>query len=123
MVKKILVVDDEVSIALICERVLIAEGHSVDTARNGIEGKERIEEKDYDLVILDIRTPLMDGEELYRCICENHPKLRDRVIFNTGAVLGGSTPEFLKKCSRPFIPKPFTPDELKEAVRKFFKSK
>jgi len=46
MEKNILVVDDEASIGQICKRVLNGEGYSVDTAKDGIEGKKRIEEKD-----------------------------------------------------------------------------
>jgi len=120
MVKKVLVVDDELPIAQICKRVLMEEEYSVDTAKDGIEGKEKIQKRDYDLIILDVRMPLMNGKELYRYICDNHPEMKYRVIFNTGSVLGGNTTEFLKKSGRPFMLKPFTPDELKNEVRKLF---
>ena len=59
----------------------------------------------------------MDGKQLYQCIQEKHPKLIDRVVFTTGDVIGGDTQSFLEQSGRPFLPKPFAPDELKTIVR------
>ena len=60
---KLLVVDDEVNQALLYEQELEDEGYEVDTANSGIEALEKIKEKPYDLVILDIGMPEMDGLE------------------------------------------------------------
>lgn len=117
-----MVMDDEAAIGQLCKRVLNKEGYIVDIARNGIEGKKKIEQNEYDLIILDVRAPLMDGEELYRYINKNYNEMCERVIFCTGAVLGGAIPTFLKESGRPFLPKPFTPDELRDLVRDFFKN-
>jgi len=76
-----------------------------------------IEEKQYDLCLFDIRTPRMSGEELYQWLQEKHPRLASRVIFTTGDVMSGDTKDFLEQTARPFLPKPFTPDELKTIVR------
>ncbi len=73
--------------------------------------------KDYDLCLIDIRTPVMNGRQLYQYIQEKHPKLIDGVIFTTGDVVGGDTMAFIEQNGRPYLPKPFTPNELKTIVR------
>ncbi len=116
-VKRILVVEDESAISQVCQKVLTGEGFEVDIAINGEVALDMIEEKQYDLCLIDIRTPVMNGKELYLWLEEKHPKLASRVIFTTGDVMGEDTQSFLKQAARPFLPKPFTPDELGAIVR------
>ena len=115
--KRILVVEDEPAISDVCQRVLTSEGFEVDIAINGKVALDMIEEKQYDLCLIDIRIPEMNGMELYLWLEEKHPKLASRVIFTTGDVMGGDTQSFLEQAARPFLPKPFTPAELKAVVR------
>jgi CheY-like chemotaxis protein len=75
-------------------------------------------EKEYDLILIDIRTPVMNGKELYQSIMERHPELVSGVIFTTGDMLAGDTKSFLEQSGRLFLLKPFTPDELKTIVGK-----
>lgn len=116
-VKRILVVEDEPAISDVCRRVLTSEGFEVDIAVNGKADQDMVEEKQYDLCLIDIRLPAMTGKELYQWLKEKHPKVVDGVIFTTGDVMGGDTQIFLEQASRPFLPKPFTPDELKAIVK------
>jgi CheY-like chemotaxis protein len=74
-------------------------------------------QEDYDLLLIDIKTPVMNGKEFYRNIKGRYPKLLDRVIFTTGDVISDDTQGFLKQAGRPFLLKPFTPDELQAIVR------
>ncbi len=115
--KKILVVEDEPAISQVCLRVLTGEGFEVDIAVNGKVAQDMIQEKQYDLCLIDIRTPEMDGKELYQWLEEKHPQLAAVVIFTTGDVMGGDTQSFLEQTARSFLAKPFTPDELKAIVR------
>ena len=115
--RRILVVEDEPAICEVCLRALTSEGFDVDIAVHGVVAQDMLWEKDYDLVIIDIRTPVMNGKQLYQHIDEKHPDLVNGVIFTTGDVLGGDTQSFLQLTGRPFLPKPFTPDELKAIVR------
>ena len=116
-VKRILVVEDEPAISDVCRRALSGEGFEVDIAVNGKVAQDMIEEKQYDLCLIDIRTPVMNGRQLYQCIQEKYPKLVNGVIFTTGDVMHGDTQSFLEQAARPFLPKPFTPEELKTTVR------
>jgi len=116
-IKKILVVEDEPAISDVCRRVLTSEGFEVEVAVNGKVAQDMIADKQYDLCLIDIRTPAMTGKELYQWVTEKHPQLVSGVIFTTGDVMGGDTQSFLEQAARPFLPKPFTPDELKAIMR------
>jgi len=120
-VKRILIVEDEPAISAVCQRVLTSEGLEVDIAVNGKIAQDILEKKQYDLCLIDIRTPAMNGKELHQWLKEKHPKLASRVIFTTGDVMGGDTQSFLEQAARPFLPKPFTPDELKTIVTETLK--
>ena len=121
-VKTILVVEDEPAISGLCLRVLLpGEGYKVDVAVNGRVAQDMIEEKQYDLCLIDIRTPKMNGQELYQWLEKKYPQLTSRVIFTTGDVTGGDTKSFLEQAGRPFLPKPFTPAELKAIVQEALK--
>ena len=120
-VKRILVVEDEPAICDLCRRVLTGEDFAVDIAVNGKVAQDMIEGKQYDLCLVDIKTPAMDGKELYQWLKEKHPQQARRVIFTTGSVISGETITFIQQTGKPFLLKPFTPDELKTIVREALK--
>ncbi len=115
--RRALVVEDEAVISRLCQRILTAEGFDVDIAMNGLIAKKMVDDKIYDLCLTDIRTPDMNGIELYEYLEQEHPELARRVIFTTGDVMSGYIAQFLEGNNKPFLPKPFTPDELKQATR------
>jgi len=119
--KRVLVVEDEPAICELCQRVLAGEGFEVDIAANGKVAQDMIEEKQYDLCLIDIKMPIMNGKALYLWLKEKHPQQASRVIFTTGSVMGGDTTTFLEQRGRPFLPKPFTPDELKAILKESLK--
>jgi len=116
-VKKILIVEDELAIGELCRRVLTGEGFELDIAVNGRIAQDIIEEKQYDLFLLDIKTPEINGIELYQWLEGKHPQLANRVIFTSGSVIDKDIRIFLEQTGRPFLSKPFTSDELKAIVR------
>lgn len=119
--KRILVVEDEPAICLLCQRVLASEGFEVDIAANGKVAQDMIVEQQYDFCLIDIRTPEMDGRELYQWMQEKHLQLASRVIFTSGSVIGKDTMAFIDQTGRPFLSKPFMPDELKTIVTETLK--
>jgi CheY-like chemotaxis protein len=116
--KSVLIVEDEPGIARICLRTLTAEGFQVDVAVNGEIGLEMWRKNNYDLCISDIRTPQMNGIELYQQLEDENPEAVKTFIFTTGDVLSGSIKEFLDETGRLYLPKPFTPEDLRTIVRK-----
>jgi DNA-binding NtrC family response regulator len=116
--KRVLVVEDEPVISRICQRILVSAGFEVDIAINGEVAKNMVDEKKYDLCLSDIRTPRMNGIELFEYLEQNHPELARNVIFTTGDVLSNNIETFLKRVKRPFLAKPFTSDELEKVIEK-----
>ena len=116
-IRRILIVEDEPAIGEICQRSLTMLGFEATIASNGSVAQDNLSKRDYMLILIDIRTPVMNGMELYHHVKEKYPYLTDLVIFTTGDMLGGDTQRFLEQANRPFLPKPFNPDELKAIVR------
>jgi DNA-binding response OmpR family regulator len=114
--RRILSVEDEPSIRQVCRRTLASQGYQVDFAQNGVAAESMLMKADYDLLLVDIKTPVMDGKQLYRYIKRRYPQLASRVIFTTGDVINSDTQSFLEKTGRPFLLKPFSPDELRALV-------
>ena len=117
--KRSLVVEDEPMIARMCLRALGAEGFEVDVAVDGKEAQARLSGEDatYNLCLIDIRTPGMNGIELYHYMKEIGSEMIDRVIFTTGDIINDELKAFLDETGRPFLPKPFTLDELRSAIQ------
>jgi CheY-like chemotaxis protein len=107
-----LVIEDEPIISRICKRVLMTKGYDVEIATSGLVAKEILQNKSYDIILSDIKTPGMNGMELYRHLEKTRPTLTQKVIFSTGDVLSGNIGEFLREVKRPYLAKPFTVDEL-----------
>ena len=114
---RLLVVEDEPSISQICLRTLSGEGFEVDIVENGVEAQEKLKVNDYDICFIDVITPVMDGKQLFRWITKEHPELVAGVIFTTGDSINPDTRTFLDEAGRPFLPKPFTLNELRTVVR------
>jgi DNA-binding response OmpR family regulator len=119
--KKILIVEDEPSINSLCIRVLTSAGLDVSIAVDGQAAEDMLDKNYYDLCLIDIRTPVMNGKEVYQFIIDKHPEVADGVIFTTGDVIGGETQSFLKETGRLFLLKPFAPEELRAIVKEVLK--
>jgi CheY-like chemotaxis protein len=113
-----LVIEDEPSISILCERVLTKEGYTVDPVNNGIDAEKMVEEHYYDLILCDIRLPEVSGIDFYVWLQQEHSRLAKNVVFMTGSVMGGESVLFLEKSGRPHILKPFRPDDLLETIKK-----
>ncbi len=114
--KRMLIVEDEPAICGLVRRVLTDEGFEVDVAPDGRIAQSMIREREYDLYLIDIKLPVMDGKQLYKWLQDEYPRSAGRVIFNTGSMVGQDTESFLQRSGRPVLLKPFTPDELKAMV-------
>jgi two-component system alkaline phosphatase synthesis response regulator PhoP len=108
--KRILIAEDEDSIRNLVKYNLEAEGHSVTTAENGLEAMKRFKEGRYDLAILDIMMPEIDGYS----VCESI-RLVDThipVLFLSAKSSGESRVKGLKLGADDFLSKPFHLEEL-----------
>jgi len=121
----ILVVDDEKVIHESCGRILREEGYEVETALSGEEALQKLKERQYDLVLTDIRMPGMDGIETLEKMKEKIPDIT--VVMFTGYSSVETARGSMKLGAFDYLPKPFTPEELlavvKRAIEKEIKAK
>ncbi len=115
-IARILVVEDEPTVAQLITDVLVGEGYLVDTVLDSREGLELARARPYDLVICDLRMPHLDGRTFYRNLVAENAPARNNMIFVTGDILAPRTLDFLQKCGLPYLEKPFLVEELKKAV-------
>jgi DNA-binding NtrC family response regulator len=116
MKPRILVVDDEEIVLRSCLRVLGGADREVETARNGAEALERIDAAPFDVVLLDIMMPQVDGLEVLQRVKESHPETE--VVMITGLAQVETAVRSMKLGAFDYVPKPFEPDELKRVVER-----
>ncbi|WP_078391915.1 response regulator transcription factor [Shouchella patagoniensis] len=115
MAKRILVVDDEPSISTLLQYNLEQAGFEVETKMDGLAGFERAKEVPFDLIILDLMLPNMDGMDVCR-------HLRQEQIFVPILMLTAKDDEFdkvlgLELGADDYMTKPFSPREVAARVR------
>jgi CheY-like chemotaxis protein len=119
---RIMVVDDELPVRTLLEKVLAPMGYSIETINDADTVLNRLKAGEkYDVILLDIRMPGMSGTELYTHILEKAPELKGRIIIITGDVMGLDIKEFLTKHNLPSLSKPFDIKLLKEIIDKIIK--
>jgi DNA-binding NtrC family response regulator len=117
----ILVIDDEEAIRDACSQVLKKEGYSVKTAEDGIEGLRLFRTEFFHAVLLDLKLPGMDGMEILSLIKEEQPKTQ--VIIITGFASIDSAVEAMQRGASDYLPKPFTPEQLRLITEKALDSR
>ncbi len=116
MKTRILVVDDESSHRKMIEAVLAEEGYEIDQADNGQAAIDAIEERFYDLVIMDIRMPKVGGIDALKKIKMLSPAIP--IIIMTAYASVGSAVDALKAGAYDYLTKPLDIEELKLLVAK-----
>ena len=116
MSERILVVDDEPSMRKVLSRLLERAGYSVETAEHGRKALDRLHDGGIDLVITDIRMPVMDGMELLTAMAPNLPDIPVIVITAHGTV--DTAVAAMKMGAFDFVSKPFESDQLLRTCEK-----
>jgi two-component system, OmpR family, phosphate regulon sensor histidine kinase PhoR len=107
---KVLIVDDEKGLRIGAQRLLTGEGYDVTVAENGTEGIKSGTGTEFDLVIIDLKMPDVDGLEVLQRIIEKFPST---VCFIATAFASYETAiEATRLGAHSYIPKPFSPEEL-----------
>ncbi|MBI5585748.1 MAG: response regulator [Deltaproteobacteria bacterium] len=113
---RILVIDDELIVHQSVSRILSEEGHLVDSALRVDEALDRLKETAYDLVLTDLMIPEKNGMEAVKAVAQFYPDMG--VVMFTGYPTVDSAVESMKLGSLDYLPKPFTPDELLQVVKR-----
>jgi DNA-binding NtrC family response regulator len=112
--KRVLVLDDEDVVCRSYERVLNNAGFEVEKASNGKQALENIENRQYDVMLADLRMPGMDGLQVVRKLRQTHPKMP--VIVITGYPSQDTLQEAASLGVADYLTKPVTPDVLTQAA-------
>jgi DNA-binding NtrC family response regulator len=112
--KPILIVDDEKNIRLTLSRSLEVLGVETDSAEDGKEALVKLEEKEFGLILLDLRMPGVDGMEVLRQVRESRPDIRIIILTAYGTI--ELAVEAMKLGAVDFIQKPFVPEQIRERV-------
>jgi len=113
---KLLIIDDEEIVLDSCAQILAGDDFQIVTASNGALGLQMIKEFTPDLVFVDLKMPGISGLEVLEGIHNFDPNIVAVVI--TGFATVSSAVEAMKKGAYDFLPKPFTPDELRLIARR-----
>ncbi len=118
---RILVIDDDPAVLVTVDLVLKRAGHDVTTTIDAYEGLERLERGAFELAIVDLFMPEMDGLEAITQISLRHPSLP--IVVLSGHAFeetAAQRPDFLARESRAHasLRKPFRPAELLDAIGK-----
>lgn len=113
--QKVLVADDEEIVRSLLQRILEEAGYNVVTASNGQEVLYKVSLQEAEVILLDIKMPVMSGMEVLRKLTADSP---DHCIIMVTAVIDTETAiEALKLGAYDYITKPFDHDEVKQKVQ------
>jgi DNA-binding NtrC family response regulator len=120
MEKRILVIDDDEAVRKSMARLLQFEGYQVDTAKTGIEAVEKSKLNFYNLALIDIRLPDMEGTELLTAMRDTVPKLVKIIL--TGYPSVNNAIEAVNKGADAYVTKPVADtDEFLQKIREHLK--
>jgi DNA-binding response OmpR family regulator len=114
----ILVIDDEVAVNNNIRKILDKRGYRVDQALTKEAALEKITSRPYKLVLLDLKIPGVKGLELLKAVRDHNPSAK--VIIITGYASIETAVESARMGAVNYLPKPFTPDEIRHATAQVF---
>jgi DNA-binding NtrC family response regulator len=118
---RVLVVDDEETYRFMLKTLLEAEGFAPTTANDGVQAINAVQARSFDIVLLDVKMPKVDGVEALRFIKENFPDTE--VIMLTGVGDVKIAVECMKAGAYDFLTKPYSTEELLTTVERALERK
>jgi len=114
----ILLAEDNVINQKVAIRILEKEGHSIFVANNGQEVLSALQKEDYDLILMDVQMPVMDGFEATRAIRKKESKKETHIpiIAMTAYALKGDRERCIKAQMDDYISKPINPEDLSRKI-------
>ena len=116
---RILIVDDDESIGKVLATILEDEGYTVDIAENGKKAIKKSKEEFYNLALIDIRLPDMEGIELLTRMKDTTPKMRKIII--TGYPSIQNAIEAVNRGADAYLVKPFDMDKVLATIKEQLK--
>lgn len=121
MSKKVLIVEDSSVIQNLTKKILQMQNFDISAAKNGQQVLDILKNKHFDIILMDINMPVMDGMECSRRIrsLDDPDKAGIPIIAITGNAQNYSIDEFKEAGINDYIPKPLNFDILVETVKKY----
>lgn len=113
--KRILIIDDDSLVLKSCQRVLEETGYDITAVTSGAEAYPLLEQRGFDLVLVDMKMPGEDGVQVIEHI--RSKGLDTPILGMSGYSTGETIKQSLEGGADDFISKPFRPDELVQAVQ------
>jgi two-component system nitrogen regulation response regulator GlnG len=113
----VLIVDDEKNLTLAMRRLLSAEGYRAEVAASGELALEAIKELSFDVVLLDVNMPGMNGLETFKKLKKQSPKSNVVMITGYGKTLKALVEEARELGVHSVIDKPFKINQITEAIQ------
>ena len=114
---QVLVIDDDELVLSIVQKMLVAEGFSVDVSQSAREALDRLPDANYAAILCDMLMPAMSGAEFYQQMKKKFPEYRRRIVFLTGDISSEATWEFIERRRLPYVLKPFGARELRQKLQ------
>jgi CheY-like chemotaxis protein len=113
----VLVIDDETALRNALLRFLQRRGIQGEGVSDGAAALRMLEQRDFDVIISDVRMPGMAGREFVERLRRDRPELMSRLVFSTGDTFAPETAALLKEVGAPTVMKPFDFAALERVVR------
>ena len=120
---KVLIIDDEAPVRELCKQLLETEGSMVETAANGTQGLAAAARENYDLVLLDVAMPDMNGVEVLARLRQQHKQTNLKVIMFSGHTTPEEMSDMLARGADDFLTKPFSVAQLLARVQNMLRLK
>ena len=117
--KKVLIAEDSSVIQNLTRRILQIQNYQIHSAKNGLKVLDMLEKEDFDIILMDINMPLMDGMECAQKIRElgNKKKAQIPIVAITGNAKNYSMEDFKNVGINDYLQKPLNFDALVETVK------
>lgn len=121
MSKKILIAEDSSVILNLTKQILVQQHYDIDGAKNGEEVLKKLETENYDLILMDINLPKMDGMECTKQIraLADQAKSSTPIFAITGNAMNYSVEDFTAVGINEYLQKPIDFDELVDLAAKY----
>lgn len=119
--KNVLIAEDSSVIQNLTKKILMIQNYQIDSAKNGNQVIDKVKNQHYDIILMDINMPMMDGMECARQIrsMEDEAKANIPIVAITGNARNYSMDDFKNAGINEYLQKPLNFDELVEIVKKY----
>lgn len=121
---RILLAEDNITNQDLVITLLGKMGYKIDAVENGRKVLEMLERKKYDIILMDIQMPVMNGMEATKAICERYPEdERPKIIAITANAMSGDRERYLSAGMVDYLPKPIKFKDVQSVLIKWGKKK